>query len=490
MFFQLIKMAQLIAMFIILGIILSQHKTLLAKEIAKETSYQKTRQEILINFTSNTQLASNFLEVGRERSNQNSILQYSTLTLNWHNNFSKKDQNSHDIASSKEANQEIKSLDIDWRIKLDSNLIVKEYDSALSTIQDQQRELFWQPNIDENFITIKGEKHKIEIGGTKPASQKIRIGSKSILNYPESNSGLGISGNYLKLLPIPQNINSIGFIIAPELPSSHNASGVNNAEANTNKIIYSRGFNGTEDSDKINYYYQFNDSINFATSYSNNSKQHYFTTSVLNNPNQYITNLATVALSHQGQINNFDYGLSASAERGDIKHRQFLDLEYKDNNLRANKLRALDLGFAVHYFGIGIAGNFGYWGRSAPHKTSTNICNRYEKDHCGNQIFQPTYIALATNYNIGPAMISFSRFTSNLQNNLYLANALSLSYKTRRAEDDILSTNIVSTINNATRIKNINLELIQYKFTEAEASDKATARNLGTLFLIGFTSSL
>jgi hypothetical protein len=202
---------------------------------------------------------------------------------------------------------------------------------------------------------------------------------------------------------------------------------------------------------------------------------------VLNIPNQYITNLATVALSHQGQINHFDYGLSASAERGDIKHRRFLD----DNNLRA-----LDLGFAIHYFGIGVAGNFGYWGRSALNKTSNNICNRHEKNHCGNQIFQPTYVALATNYNIGPAMISFSRFTSNLENNLYLANAVSLSYKTRRTADDILSTNIVSTINNATRIKNINLELIQYKFTEATTIKQATARNLGTLFLIGFTSSL
>ena len=343
-------------------------------------------------------------------------------------------------------------------------------------------------DIDESFLLLENNLGNLELGATKASNQKMKAG---VANINNSNNFAIANGNYLKNIILPRfnssafvnNFNSPLFITIPQLPIAHNGEGIGavfNEEiengqyktANFNKdrikILRNTSFNGMEDANKISYYSPRISNLQLAISYTPDSSKSYFSTSVFNNKNWRVVDIATLNANYLHYLeNDLSYELSASLENGRSKNNY-------QSNIKKRNLLAFDFGATANYFGFTLASNIGFWGNSLQNKnnncdiTNLNLNLQNQDNICSyrQNNFKPNYYALGVGYKISHFSLGISHFQSQLQKNYYSADALNFGYKINK---DI----------------NLYLETINFSFKTKNIPNINLSKNKGFIALTG-----
>jgi hypothetical protein len=280
-----------------------------------------------------------------------------------------------------------------------------------------------KPTLDQAHLFFKkSDFGEIEIGNYFAVNQKMKVGPARF-----ARGAGGINGKYLEFVNLPMLINSNGnanspnFILLAQSPIAHagfgkgfspNLQGQNNNFFNRNNFrsIKDTGFEGFEDSTKINYYTPRIKGLQLGVSYTpDNNNQGITQNSVFDLNQIYLKNILSFGANYLHYFDNLTLTISTTAEKGEVENAK--------QNQALNDLQSYDLAFSLSYFGFEIGASFGSWGKSLQTKTESQ---------------SSSYYTLGLAYKLGPLAASLTSLNSNFQNNKYQAISLGLDYKLKR----------------------------------------------------------
>lgn len=303
-----------------------------------------------------------------------------------------------------------------------------------------------KPSLDQIFFANEGELGKFEFGNNQAVNQKMKVGPARF-----SAGAGGINGKYIENIAMPMmrgntsnlcnsstNYSAIcgnnlpKFILLAQSPIGHGgyakgfyAKPFDNSYVNYNgslsrdySLSYSNyfrsikddSFDGVEDATKINYYSPRIKGLKFGISYAHNLSDIGFTTKYkeasMIDDKIGLHDVVSAGVNYQSEIDNLDYKISATAEKGITK------------NPNLNNLFAYDLGVELSYFGFDLGASYGNWGKS--------LQSKYESKISAN------YYTFGFGYAIGPIKASVTNIKSNFQNNIYNSTSIGLTYKIKK----------------------------------------------------------
>lgn len=319
-----------------------------------------------------------------------------------------------------------------------------------------------KPTLDQAHLFLENDNFgKLEFGNYFAVNQKMKAGPARF-----ARGAGGINGKYLELVNLPMltsssNVNSPicqgnslsancanvklpNFILLAQSPIAHGGfgKGFNSNLQGNNKNYFNRsnfrnikdsGFEGFEDSTKINYYMPRIGGLQFGASYSYDNNNQGITQNTARDLNEiYLKNIISVGVNYLHYFNNLTLTISATAEKGEAensKHKQAL-----------NDLLSYDFGFSLSYFGFELGASYGWWGKSLQPKTGIYSCNynvnqNLQNQNCQNSVnnfSNPYYYTIGLAYKIGGFGTSLTSINSNFQNNKYEAISLGFDYKLKR----------------------------------------------------------
>lgn len=323
-----------------------------------------------------------------------------------------------------------------------------------------------KPNLDQAYIFSENDFGKFEAGNYFAVNQKMKSGPARF-----ARGAGGINGKYLESVNLPMLANSSSsaqavcsgdanstncsniklpqFILLAQSPIGHggyakgfhsraydndyanNPSSYSAQNRSNFRAIKDESFEGIEDATKLNYYSPRIQDFQVAASYTPRTKNDGITKKIVFDSNQiYLENVISFGLNYLHYFDNLTLNISATAEKGQVKNRNYL----------AHDLSSYDLGFSINYFGFDLGASYGSWGKSLQPKNGIYSCTynstqNLAQQNCTNsteKFANPYYYTLGIAYKFGPLATSLTSLNSTFQKNRYSAISLGLDYKLKR----------------------------------------------------------
>ena len=303
-------------------------------------------------------------------------------------------------------------------------------------------------NLDQAFIYQESNFGKFEFGNNKAVNQQMKLGPARF-----ARGAGGINGKYLEHINLSSINSCVGancdnvklpqFILLAQSPIGHggyaqgnlyDANGINQFNRSRFRALKDDSFDGAEDATKLSYYSPRINGAQVGISYTPNTQDQGITANTNYNLSSIrIENVFSLGFNYSTDFDNVGFGLSATAEKGDVKN-------YNSNQAPRRDLFAYDLATTITYFGFTFGASYGSWTNSLQQKSGIYSCN-YDSNlilanqNCTglmNKFSDPKYYTLGIAYEIGPIAASVTGIRTQFQNNNYQAISFGLDYKYKK----------------------------------------------------------
>lgn len=265
---------------------------------------------------------------------------------------------------------------------------------------------------------------RVELGGNVSAVETLQVDAS---NFASATGG--ISGDWYYFVNTTFLTGSTGFIVTPDLVVEHGAS-------------TSAGIDGGPDdganANKVTYYTPRMSGFQLGLSFTPNTGATGNSTGFQASTVANAENVFSVAANYMNQFDQVTLNASATGEFGSAVSSTQEDLN------------AYAVGATVGFSGFSFGASYGNWGESLQVKTATNKDDGH-------------YWTVGAGYEVGPFSTSVTYLDSSYQKNDFTNVVLGADYK--------LAQGLVP--------------YVEVAFFEADPAASATAKNDGTLFLLG-----